>query len=315
MNFKKISIILAALLLLLVVLKIKDKKQGDRSFKAYVVSIDTSKVDKMSITPKGASDKVELFKNEGLWMLKLNGKDVQANIDIIDELLSQVSSLKTKSVAATSKEKWGDYEVTDSTGTRISINSGKKQLADFMIGKFSYKQPQGQNPYQQQQNIQMTSYLRLINENEVYAVDGYLSMMFNRDANSFRENSVVVGKPDNWNKLIFNYPADSSFTLVKQNNKWMVNGILADSMAISSYFSKIRMLTNNNFDDETFIDANQQPEMSVRIEGDNFTPIMVDAYKNSMGEPVFTSSINKGNLMKAGNTKQALFVGQQQFIK
>lgn len=314
-NFKKIVIILGVLLVLLLVIKLKDRKQGDRSFKAYVLAIDTSEVNVIKITPKGSSDAIKIKKEGSIWMLHKDDAEVQADGEIIMDLLSQVALLKTKSVAATSKQKWADYEVTDSTGSRITLLNNKKELADFMLGKFSYSQPQGQaQNMQQQQNIIMTSYIRLFNENEVYAVDGYLSMMFNRDYNSFRENAVVVGNPDTWKKIIFSYPADSSFTLVNQNNKWMVNGLLADSMAIDSYFSKIRMLTDTNFDNEFKLSAAQQAEFNVRIEGDNFTPIEVNAYRNQAGELVFSSSQSKGSFIKSSAVREALFVNKQLFL-
>ena len=316
MNFKKISIILAVLLVLLAILKIKDRKQGDRSFRAYALTVDSSRVDNINIVPKGASEKISIEKVDNVWMLNINNKKVQADGETIMDLLKQVTALKTKSVAATSKQKWTDYEVTDSTGTRIILKDGKKELADFIIGKFSYSQPKGQNPYmQQQQSIVMTSYLRQYDETEVYAVDGYLSMMFNREINSFRENTVVVGNPENWKKLIFSYPADSSFTLVNQSDKWMVNGIIADSMAVDSYFSKIRMLTNNSFDDEFELSANQKPIYSVSIEGDNFSPIKIEAYKNSLGELVFASSQNSGNFIKSEAVNKALLANKNMFFK
>lgn len=315
MNFKKISLILAVLLVLLAVLKIKDRK-GDRSFKAYVLTVDTAKVSTISIIPKGLSEATTIEKDGKLWMLNIGDKKVQADGETIMELLKQITALKTKNVAATSKQKWADYEVTDSTGSRIIIKDGKKELADFILGKFSYTQPQGQNQYmQQQQNVIMTSYLRLYDEDEVYAVDGYLSMMFNREAKSFRENSVVIGNPETWKKLTFNYSSDSSFTLENQSNIWMVNGIIADSTAVDSYFSKIRMLTNSSFDDDFILNSNQKAEFSVRIEGDNFSPIEVKAYRNNMDELVYSSSQNRGNYFKSKVVRDALFIGKQILIK
>jgi len=313
-NFKKITALLVVLIAVLIIVKVKDSKQGDRSFKAFVVQIDTAGVDQITITPKGAKEKVILAKENDVWMLSLNDKKVQADDELIDDLLGQVCAMKTKSVAATSKDKWADYEVTDSTGSRISISKGKKKLTDFMLGKFSYKQPQGQNPYMQQQNVQMTSYLRLSDENEVYAVDGYLSMMFNRDASSFRSNNVLIGKPNTWKKLVYTYPADSSFSLVNQNGKWMVNGIMADSTAVDNYFSKVRMFSNSDFDNEAQITNGQQSEFSLRIEGDNFKPIEINAYRNSAGELLYTSSQNKGNIFKSDIIKETLFVGKKQFF-
>lgn len=315
-NFKKIFIIIGVLLALLLIVKIKDRKQGDRSFKAYVLQVDTAIVDAINITPKGSDESIRLEKQDAAWILNLAGKKVSADKGMIESLLSQSASLKTKSVAATSKDRWSEYEVTDSAATRVVLKEGKKILSDFLIGKFSYKQPpQGQNPYmQQRQNVQMTSYIRLNDEKEVYAVDGYLSMMFNRNTDAFRNKTVVTGNPENWKKLVFSYPADSSFTLVNQGGKWMVNGSLADSASVASYLSKIRYLNGSSFDSETELFEGQQAELSVRIEGNNAAPIEVKAYRNNNGELVYTSSLNKGNILASENIKTSLFIGKDGFM-
>ncbi|MDA3890704.1 MAG: DUF4340 domain-containing protein [Salinivirgaceae bacterium] len=314
-NFKKIFIIIGVLLVLLLIVKLKDRKQGDRSFKAYVVQIDTSIVNNIIITPKGKTERVNLIKEGKLWMMSINNKKVQADNGFIDNLLGQVAALKTKSIAATSKDKWVEYEVTDSAASHIVLKEGKKVLSDFLIGKFSYKQPpQGQNPNRQRQNIQMTSYVRINKENEVYAVDGYLSMMFNRDADAFRNKMVVSGEPQKWKKLVYSYPADSSFTLTNMNNKWMVNGALADSASVATYFSRIKNLSNSTYDNNMELFDGQQAEFSVRIEADNATPIEVKAFRNNTGELVYISNQNKGNVLKSASIQQTLFVGKEQFI-
>lgn len=311
-NFKKISIIVAILLALLLIIKIKDKKQGDRSFKAFVVKVDTAAVNNITIVPKGENEKLVLKKEQNEWMLQLSDKKVQASSDIVQSLLDNVANMKTKSVAATSKNKWADYEVTDSTGTRVTIGSGKKELSDFIVGKFSYKQPQEQNSYMQKQNVQMSTYVRLYDEKEVYAVDGYLSMMMNRGKEAFRSNTLIASNTSNWKQLAFSYPADSSFTMVNQNGKWMINGLLADSVAVATYLPKIGRLTANGFDN-AFNVNNAQPEFSVNITGDNINPIEIKAYRNSLGELVYTSSQNKGNVLKSESILSTLFVGKDSF--
>ncbi len=312
-NFKNVFIILGVLIVLLLVIILKDRKQGDRSFRAYVVQVDTSKVDAITLTPKGKAQPLELTKKDKLWFLQMKNKQVQADNETIDALLGQISALKTKSVAATSKDKWPEYELTDSAGTRIELRADGKKLADVMVGKFSYQQPQNQNPYMRQ-NMQMSSYVRNSDEDEVYSVDGYISMMVNRASNSFRENAILVGKPDSWKKLTFTYPADSSFTLTNLNNKWMIDGIMADSSAVANYFSKIRMLTSNTYDDEFAPTPGVEAEMTLKVEGDNFTPIEIKAYKNNADEWVYSSSLNKENYLKSDKVNQNLFVGKQSFM-
>jgi len=313
-NLKKISLILGILLVGLVALKTKDYIKGDRSFNKFIVKIDTSEVTEIKIGLRKSAEVLELVKEKDLWMLLNDGKRVQADNETIDELLSQLTELKPKRVAATTKDKWAEYEVTDSLGTKITAMKGKKEVARLVLGKFSYVPGKGQNPYQQPNYI-MTSYIRKSNDNEVFAVDGYLSMMFNRPAEAFRENSVLVGKPESWKKISYRYAADSAFTLENQDGKWMVNSMLADSALVQGYFAKIRMLTSQSFDNQTVIEANQLPDFTVSVEQTEGATIEVKAYTNHLGEQVFTSSQNKGTVFKAEPIQSTLCVGKEHFFK
>lgn len=303
-NMKRISIILGVLVILLLVLKIKDKKQGDRSFKSEIVAVNPDDVKDITIVPKGLGDEINLSLENENWFMVVNGKKVQAEENTIQEALNQFTSLKPKRVASTSKDKWEEYELTDSLAVRVIINKDKNSLADIMIGKFSYSQ----------QTRQMTSYVRNTNEDEVYAVDGYLSMMLNRASESFRDNGIVIGEPEQWNKLVFTYPADSSFTLEKLNNVWMVNGLMADSVKVQDYFSKIRMLTDNSFADDTELVPGAAAKYQLRIEGDNFTPIEVKSYEIG-SNLVTTSSINMGNKFNTDKALNVLYTNKESLIK
>ncbi len=314
-NLKTISIILGILILVLVAIKIKENSQGDRSFDEFIVKLDTAKVTDIVIDLKKSEGAVNFTKEQNVWLINTNGKKVQADNETIKELLVQLNALKPKRVASTSKDKWVDYEVNDTLGTRITLKNRDKNLADLVLGKFSYSQPQGGNPYQQQQQVVMTSYIRKANDKVVYAVDGYLSMMFNREASAFRENSVVVGKPETWKKITFNYSEDSAFAMENQDGKWLINGMMTDSVKVSEYFSKIRMLTSSSFDDQTEIQSGQMPGYSVLIEGDNLAPIEVKAYINQLGELVYTSTLNKGSVYKSDPIQQVLFVNKNLFFK
>lgn len=299
----KVILLLVVLIAILAIIKFKENKQGDRSFKSEIVALDTSKVDLIQITPKGETSPVEFTFESDRWVIDLNGRKVQAEAGSIQELLGQLISLKPKRVASTTKDQWNQYELSDSLATQIKIKGGNKTLADLMVGKFTFDQS----------TRQMTSYVRNTKDKEVYAVDGYLSMLFNRASTSFRDNSVLIGNPELWKKLVFTYPADSSFSLVKQNNIWMMNGVMADSVKVDQYFSQIRMLTENRFYDEKIVDVNSNEIYSVRVEGDNFTPIIIDAYQ--MGNELITvSSLNKGNQFVSDKIKVALFVDKNSLL-
>jgi hypothetical protein len=301
-NLKPILIVLVGLIAILALIQFMDKK-NERSFKEYVVKVDTALVNTIEITGKDDKNPVVIDKEGDKWMVSLDNKKVQSDENTVLEILKQVAAMKTEKVASTSKEKWTDFQVNDTTGTRVTIKNGKKVLADFYSGKFSYDR----------NTRAMASYVRNVKEDETYTVEGYLSMMFNRGKNTFRESSVMVGNPDKWKKLSFSYPADSSFTLEKNNGYWTVNGMPADSVKVKDFFSKTRMLTSESFDDATEITQGLMPEYTINVESESGKSIEVKGFLVN-GRLVFTSSQSEGNIYSDDKIAQVLLISSRHFL-
>lgn len=300
---KRMTIVLVILVIILAFVKIKEYKQGDRSFKSELVSVDSAMVNCIEIQPKKSTETVKINRKGNKWMIDLGNKSVQAEASMPNELLKILVSLKPTRVAATTKDKWAEYELTDSLASRIKVWDNKTKLADFLIGKFSYNQ----------QNQSITSFVRNSSENEVYAVDGYLSMMFNRDIDTFRDNNILIGDPKEWTRLEFNYPADSSFVLEKLNNIWMIDGQPADSIKVQAYFSKISRLNDDAFYDDVLSDS-EHPDYRVEIEGEHFSPIEIKSF--TLNDDLVTlSSQNLGNQFNSDKVKLTLFVPKETFKK
>jgi hypothetical protein len=301
-NLKPILIVLGGLVAILALIQFLDKK-SERSFKEYVTEVDTTKVNIIEITAKGEKEPAIIEKDGENWMVSLTNKKVQADEESVKEILKEVAAMKAQKVASTSETKWKDLQVTDSTATRVTIKNGKKVLADFYSGKFSYDR----------NTRQMASYVRNVKEDETYAVEGYMSMMFNRAKGGFRENSVMVGNPDKWKKIAFSYPADSSFTLEKSNGHWTINGMPADSVKVQKFFSKSRMLTSEKFDDATEISPSQMPEYTVSVESETGKGIEVKGYLVN-GKLEFTSSLSQGNVFTDDKIAQVLLTSSKSFL-
>jgi hypothetical protein len=294
-------------------LTLKEKKQGQRSFKAYVVETDTAKVNRIEIFSGKLNETVTLNKVNQQWMLTIENNQVQADRQLIDELLSQLYQLKPKRIAGTQKQSWAGYELTDSMATRVVLKSDKKNLTDLLVGKFTYSQGQTANPYQQQ-NMIVTSYVRPYNEDFVYAVDGFLSIMVNRGNDSFRKRALINGNPEKWSRLTYNLSKGESYALQKTNGKWYIGQQLADSATIHSYLNSLGRLSGQNFA------TNQQEPSSLTInsrltiETENNTTIEVKAGLNSLGEEVYISSQNQGNAFNDSTLSRQIFVDSSYFL-
>ncbi|MFC2086231.1 DUF4340 domain-containing protein [Bacteroidota bacterium] len=315
MNLKNLAIIFVALLAVVVIIRLYESKKGERSFRKDIVNFDVANVSDISIIPKSGAEQVNLSKKSAGWIVKNGETSYNADETMVENMMNDLLKLIPKRVAATTKEKWSDFEVTDSLATRVIFKDGNKTLADIFIGKFSYQQPK--NQYQQQGT--MTSYVRLADEKIVYAVDGFLSMTYNRDINSFRNKYIIKAKKTDLNKITFNYP-DSSYTMLKENNKWMINGLLADSTSVDKYLSSIATTSNQDFVDNVEIGTLGPAQYSVLIEGDNFNPIDVKSYNNLLdtaNNVLITSTYNRGTVFSGtkSDLMEKIFVGKSKFLK
>ncbi len=307
-------------LLLVIVFAIRyfDAKKGERTFRSELVSIDSAKVDEIVFFPLNNTDmKVEFVRNGKIWQLKNKDGFVSADARVAGNLLATLINLKSERVAATDRSQWDKYEVGDSTGVQVQVKQTGELVSDLIIGKFSYQQPkegaQQQNPYQQQKG-KMTSYVRLNNEDEVYAVDGYLKMNFTMDFNNYRDKALVNVNKNDVTALKFDYPADSSFVLNIQNGQWMVNGVATDSVKTASYISTISRLMSYDFVND--VEHSNVPEYTLTIEGNNFAPIVIDAFlADQENQFIIKSSANVDGSFsgaKSGLTEK-IFVGRGKF--
>ncbi|MBM3435441.1 MAG: DUF4340 domain-containing protein [Bacteroidetes bacterium] len=292
LNVKTLLILLGVLVIAYLIAKFTESE--DRTFKSEMVSIDSALVTKMIITPKlGETAKEVVFTRTGSeWRLESDGKSFIPDPSAVKNILSEMMKMKSERVAAIDKSKWNEFEVSDSTATRVKIYNGKKQIADLYVGKFSYAQPQGQqqNPYQQNKG-KMSTYVRPAGDNEVYVVDGFIKMSIQPNVNAYRNKTLFASNKDDLNKLSFTYPDGQGFILAKEENKWLLNGVPADSALTVKYLNKLARVTSSNYIDEV-TPLTSTPTHTLRIEGNNFSPVEIKAFPaDTVNKYVVTSNL------------------------
>lgn len=304
------------------VLLISERKSGERNFKSRLVQFDTTAVKGIYITPRAQNSRtITLEKVNGDWVVVNNQKDYKANTGRVKELLQTLLELSPKSLTATKKERWAQYEVTDSLGTRVVVRDNKgKELADVIIGKFEYQASRQQQNAMQMRGRQpqgaMQTHVRNADEKDVYLVDGFLNMTFNREWESFRDNTIIKSASTKWNKLVYQYPADSSFILQRENSNWMLDGQLADSAKVVQFVNRLDSQSGNNFVDDP-VSQTSDPVYSLRIEGEQMDPIEVNAYPaDSTHRFLIQSSQNKGIYFSSpkGQLVQNIFVSKDELL-
>lgn len=313
LDTKTLLIAFVALLAIVVIIKISESKKGDKTIIDTLAEFNTEDATSIEVITKANSDDaLNLIKTGDDWKVEQNSKSYNADDDKVGNLLNELLNLKPERLAATQKDKWKAFEVTDSLSVRVIVKEDSKVLSDIHIGKFSYQNPK--SPYERQGK--MTSYVRREKDKKVYAVNGFLRMTFNSGLNSFRNNKIIAGNKFDWTKLTFTYPGDSSFTLSKQNEKWMINGLLADSAKVAKYLNSIESVNSSNFIEDSLVVLTNETH-KLRIEGNNMMPIEVSAIPGDEENGyMITSSINKGTYFSGnkGDVFTKIFIGENKLF-
>jgi hypothetical protein len=289
-NNQILLIILAALTLILVWTKFIRSPKKERTFKQELVAIDTARVSRIVLLPQAEKRTIELVKQENRWILKGEGRDYRAQKSYIQNLLGELMRMRAQRLVATSKDQWAEYQLTDSLATRVQVYESDRPLADVYIGRFTYKQiPQSQYGYGQQ-NIEGATYVRLSDEEEVYAVEGFLTMTFNQGFDHWRDHTFLKTRKNDLVKITFDYPADSSFVLEKTGAHWYVGTQKADSASVDAYLGQLR--SRDLYDFAKGFQDGGIPDLVVTIEGNNMMPITLEAFRQDEKEYFLHSSLN-----------------------
>jgi len=299
MSNKILAVLFVVIAVITIIVYFPSGNKTERTFRTELVEIDTSAVSEIIISPKSMNgESFRIFKSDNIWNVTL-ADDKTANVpkEKVDRLLGQLLEIKPLRLAARSKSKWSEFEV-DSTATRVVVKEDGSNVLDIVIGKFLFQQPRN-----------VSTYVRLSNESDVYLVEGFISMTLNQGADAYRDNNIVKGDYNNWDKLVFNYPADSSFQINKVGKKWMSSNTALDSVKTDKFLSQLSRLTNSEFIDN-FNTESVSPNYELIISSNGSTITTVYGYQSD-SLVIVNSSINRESFfdISKNNFMEKLFVG------
>ena len=207
----KSTLIAVAVLGLLVVGVIWNQRRApERGItRVTFADLDVASVDRIEVSGKNA---VKLNKDGKLWKVE-SGKEADANA--VTRLVEAVPKIVSTDLTTTDSEKFSELEVDDEKGTRVQVYAGKKELADFVVGKSG----KGGG-----------SHVRV--GDEVYTVKGVYSSTFSREASSWLERKLFADKVADVNRVEIARHGEAPYTLVKTDGKWA----LADASVLPAGF-------------------------------------------------------------------------------
>lgn len=275
--FRKISnkallVIFVVLAVAAVIVFLHDRKTGDRTFKSELFTVDSANVTLVKIFPKGkATEPLILEKAGNNWNIMSGTKKYPADSTAIGNILKTLAHVSAERVAASDPSGWKSFDLTDSLARRVVVQQGNEVTADFMVGKISYSQEQRTQYRGGNQGFSIKSHIRVAGDDRVYVVDGFLSVIFSDQPGQYRNRLVCRFDHNQANKLTFGYPGDSSFVLMREGGKWMLNGQPADSAKAAGYINSLANTMGNEFADEGNLPFTFP--FSLKIEGNNMQTI------------------------------------------
>lgn len=309
---KILTIIFAVLAVITVVVSLTGNKKKAGNFESILSNVESSMINRIEVSVPGQNGFTLLKSGADSWELKVGNENYPAETSAVNSLLSQATKIKVKQVVSKNQENWANYHVNDSLGTIMSLYSGDELLSALVAGRVTFAQ--SRSPYQQQPDI--FSFIRPVGEKMVYSTETTLSMTLDRGPEMFRNPAIVKTNPESLRNIGFNYPADSSFTLMKPDSLWLAPEAPADSAAMAGYLNNLRNFNNRNFAQNSALPGTP-PMFELMLEGDNMESISVKAWPGRMeNEYLLTSTQNEGAIFKLNQSQfERLFKKKGYFVK
>jgi hypothetical protein len=290
---KRLFILLAGLIIILLLTIVIRIPKENATLKSKIVDLDSVEVCKIILYPKlGSDNPVEFNRNNGKWTVQQGSIISATQKGAVQEIFNEVLRIKPQSLAAKSKVKWKEFELTDSLATRIKFMSKNgKTLSDLMIGKLNYKQINTPGGEYGANNIQATSFVRLYGEKEVYGVEGFIAFLFNGKFDDWRDKTFIQLNEKDITNIMFTYPSDSSYKLIKKDLVWYSDIQIADSSSVADFLKSISNLNGQEIKDN--YKPVQNPSYQLLVEGNNLLNFTVKCYmENGTDGYILNSSLN-----------------------
>lgn len=288
----------------------KKEESGNSNFKSVVNETKKESIDKIVYkTAVNNYDIVAERVNSEEWVIKANGKEEMADTVKINSMFILSSNVNPVRIAAIEESKWGIYEVDEEKGTHVQFFSRGKVVNDFYIGKNEWID---NDPNATKGKTLMpgqsfpASYMRVKGDNTVYMINGNVRFAYPDDFNRLRSQTIYSVNYQKIEALTVNTQSGLNINMVKTDNeRWLRDGILVDSLRARTYVGKLRSMICNSFVDEL---PTTEPEATMTLQGEDMETIVVNFWPYDSVGYVINSSQNKDGyfLDKRGVLRQRI---------
>lgn len=264
MSNKTLGIIFGVLLALFLLLKLLGGNK-ERSFDPQIIELDTTKITRIEIEPKGESSSFSLQKQGPIWKIITEGNEYTATRTAVTSLYSNILDIEADRIVSKNPEKWSAYEV-DKNGTRIQFYAGDRLLEDLRVGRFSFNQATRAG----------ISYYRIEGSDEVYSSNGFGAMSLGQGIENYRDKTLLSLNKNDLKEIVLR-EGGTQISLTKQGTQWLdVSHQPIDSSKVDTYLNNVQSVSAFTFADEK---ESGEALKSISFDGDNLeNPVRVFCY-------------------------------------
>lgn len=270
---KRLSILLAGLIVLYVLALAFHSAGRESNIQAKVFHIDTAGVTEVDMYPRRAGrEEIKILRQGGRWQVRSGSVEASPVGGSVAAALGALVDVPARRLVSRRKDRWDDYKVGDTTGSRVVLYKGKEVVGDYFVGA----------------GDDGGSYLRQNGHEEVYAVDGYLEGMIDKSFADWRDRSFLrLNKEE---VVSIQFQGAGGLTLTKKDSSWYIGSARVATDSVNRYLGGL-----TGFDLTDFADgftASGSPERSIGFEGKAGPLAIVNAWRKPGGGWVVNSSQN-----------------------
>lgn len=281
-----------------------------------LVNLNIDDVTRLEIIPRGAIEQSFYVERQGeLWKVSDHHVQHSADSDQMERILDELSPMTPQQLISRNPEKWDEFQVSDETGTRVKIYEDRRVAGDIIIGRIHFAQHAMQGG---RQNPEISTYVRLTGQDEIYIVSGFLSSMLQPSITAYRNRTVVRANEKDVQKIVATGNDGFDYELTRHGDNWLLDGTAADNETTTTYIESLAHVTSNVFaeaESSGLLNVASH-QLSIYIAGQE--PVLVKAFPaaDTIHLNFITSSLNPGSVFSGSHNKlfDKLFKPASHFI-
>lgn len=276
-NNKILIAVLGGLLVIFAAVRYFRTPKLQSSLPSSLIEFDSAATTGIIVTPgRDRTQEIRLTRTSGKWELKLGDRIAKPDQGTGATSIRMLMALKPQRLVSRNPSNWSEYNLSDSAATSVKLMDGDRVQAEIRIGKT------GITPGPNGQFGGGYTFVRLADEDDVYAVEGFLEGQFNKTFDDWRDKSFTRITRDSVIKVSFSYPADSSFVLEKRDSLWYVGGQAADEAKVIGFLGQLEYKNVGRFADDNMVTG--QPLITIDFHGRRGVIVTIEAWKPLLRE-------------------------------